>query len=133
MNRELARAVRERAGGRCEYCRLPQFALPLPFQIDHIVAEQYRGETVPENLALACPHCNRYKGPNLAARDPASGELVRLFHPRTDRWIEHFRFEGAWIAGQSPVGRATVGVLAMNAEGPLRLRRQLAEIGASLF
>ncbi|HEX7359087.1 MAG TPA: HNH endonuclease signature motif containing protein [Bryobacteraceae bacterium] len=133
MNRDLARAVRERAGGRCEYCRLPQFAFPLRFQIDHIVAEQHHGETVPENLALACPHCNRYKGPNLAGRDPVSGAVVRLFHPRTDRWTEHFQFEKARIAGKTPVGRATVQVLAMNAAEPLLLREKLAEIGASLF
>ena len=60
VNRALVRTVRERAGERCEYCRIPQFALPLPFQMDHIMAEQHEGESVPENLALACPHCNRY-------------------------------------------------------------------------
>lgn len=44
---ELAQTVRERAGNRCEYCRLPQYALPLPFQIDHVVAESHVGETLP--------------------------------------------------------------------------------------
>jgi hypothetical protein len=82
VNRELARTVRERADERCEYCRIPQFALPLPFQIDHILAEQHEGKTVSSNLALACPHCNRYKGPNIAGVDPESGQIVRLFHPR---------------------------------------------------
>lgn len=84
MNQELARRVRERAGGCCEYCGIPQIALPLPFQIDHIIAERHAGQTVFENLALACPHCNRYKGPNIAGRDPESGAVVRLFHPRND-------------------------------------------------
>lgn len=56
MNRELVPQVRERAAGRCEYCRIPQFALPLPFQIDHIVAEQHEGATELSNLVLACPH-----------------------------------------------------------------------------
>jgi hypothetical protein len=79
VNRELVLAVRDRAQERCEYCRIPQFALPLPFQIDHIVAEQHGGITALDNLALACPHCNRYKGPNIAGLDPASGKLVRLF------------------------------------------------------
>ena len=40
--------------------------LPLPFQIDTIIAEQHAGQTVFENLALDCPNCNRYKGPNIA-------------------------------------------------------------------
>ena len=119
MNRDLARSVRERADGRCEYCRLPQFVLPLPFQIDHIVAEQHAGATDLSSLALACPHCNRYKGPNIAGRDPDSGELVRLFHPRNDLWTDHFEFQGALILGKTPIGRATIQVLAMNAEEAL--------------
>lgn len=117
--------VRERAAERCEYCRIPQFALPLPFQIDHIIAEQHQGKTELPNLALACPHCNRYKGPNIGGIDPISGQLVRLFHPRTDDWTEHFQLDGARIAGKTAVGRATVHVLAMNAEGPVHLRSLL--------
>ncbi len=82
MNRQLVLAVWRRAGDRCEYCRIPKFALPLPFQIDHIIAEKHGGETVEENLALACPHCNRFKGPNIAGVDPDTGETVRLFRKR---------------------------------------------------
>lgn len=126
MNRELARKVRERAAESCEYCRIPQFSLPLPFQIDHIIAGQHHGETELSNLALACPHCNRYKGPNIAGMDPLTGQIVRLFHPRTDRWADQFDvLDDARIAGKTPVGRATVQVLAMNAEGPVQLRRLL--------
>jgi len=44
---------------------------------------------------------------------------VRLFHPRSDDWAEHFELDGARIAGNTPVGRATVQVLSMNAEGPM--------------
>lgn len=125
MNRELVRRVRERAAERCEYCRMPAMALPLPFQIDHIISGQHQGPTELSNLALACPHCNRYKGPNIAGLDPVSGQLVHLYHPRTDRWSEHFDWDGPRIAGKTPVGRATVQVLAMNADGPVLLRRFL--------
>lgn len=125
MNRDLARQVRERAEDRCEYCRIPQFALPLPFQIDHIIAGQHQGETELPNLALACPHCNRYNGPNIAGMDPLTGQLVRLFHPRVDRWTDDFELDGPRIVGKTPVGRATVQVLSMNAEGPVQLRRFL--------
>jgi hypothetical protein len=93
--------------------------------VDHIISEQHRGETAPENLALACVHCNRYKGPNIAGLDPLTGELVRLFHPRRDVWSEHFAFDDGRITGTTPVGRATVQVLSMNAEGPVQLRRLL--------
>lgn len=133
MTRELARAVHSRAAGRCEYCHIPQFALPLPFPIDHIIAEQHDGQTALDNLALACPHCNRDKGPNIAGRDARSGELVRLFHPRQDVWPDHFRSERARIVGTTPIGRVTVHVLAMNANEALLLRAQLIEEGLFLI
>ena len=46
--------VRRRAGDCCEYCRLPEAFSAAPFEIDHIIAEQHGGQTVPANLALAC-------------------------------------------------------------------------------
>jgi len=73
----------------------------------------------------ACPHCNRFKGPNVAGIDPQSGETVRLFHPRKDDWYEHFAWEGARLTGRTAVGRATVQVLAMNAEDLLAIRLEL--------
>ena len=130
MNRDLVRTVRKRAGERCEYCRIPKFALPLPFQIDHILAEKHGGQTVESNLAFACAHCNRFKGPNIAGVDPQSGQMIRLFHPRTDKWTEHFACEGPRIIGRTPVGRATVSVLAMNAEDLLSIRAELLQEGA---
>jgi 5-methylcytosine-specific restriction endonuclease McrA len=44
--------VRQRAKGQCEYCRLPQAASAIPFQIDHIIARQHKGRTASGNLAL---------------------------------------------------------------------------------
>jgi hypothetical protein len=132
VNRDLARTVRERAGGRCEYCRIPQFAFPLPFQIDHILAEKHSGETLLSNLALACPHCNRYKGPNIAGVDPGSGELVRLFHPRIDLWTEHFEFDGPRLTGRTSIGRVTIQVLAMNAHDLVLFRVELLREGVTL-
>ena len=129
MNRELVRTVWKRAADHCEYCLIPKTALPLPFQIDHIVAEKQGGQTAESNLALACPHCDRFKGPNIAGLDPESGEPIRLFHPRRDIWSEHFEFEGARIVGRTPIGRATIHVLAMNAENLLLIRVELLKEG----
>ncbi len=124
--------VRKRAGGRCEYCLIPGSAFPLPFQIDHVLAEKHGGETAEANLALACPHCNRFKGPNIAGLDPATGQLVRLFHPRSDVWTDHFRMDGARVEGTTPIGRATVDVLAMNADDLRLIRAELiAESGTT--
>jgi hypothetical protein len=39
------------------------------FHVDRIIARQHGGEAGPENLALACLHCNQHKRPNIAGRD----------------------------------------------------------------
>jgi len=57
-------AVRNRAGGRFEYCRLPDFSLePDNFHVEHIVAIKHGGGDELENIAWACIFCNLYKGP----------------------------------------------------------------------
>ena len=66
------------------------------------------------NLALACHFCNRHKGPNLAGMDPTTGELTRLFTPRTDTWSQHFQTQAGRIIGLTSMGRTTVYVLNMN-------------------
>jgi 5-methylcytosine-specific restriction endonuclease McrA len=90
---EPADSVRRRAGERCEYCRVPQAAFRRPFHIEHIVARQHGGTTEMDNLALACWQCNFKKGPNLTGIDPATAQVTPLFHPREERWADHF--EGA--------------------------------------
>jgi putative hemolysin len=122
----LRESVRERAGGRCEYCRLPDAALsPEDFHVEHIVARKHRGDNSGENLAWACIFCNLYKGPNPAGFDPDTGQLTPLFHPRRDRWEEHFRVQGARIVGLTAIGRTTVWVLEMNSEIMTSLRASL--------
>jgi len=133
---ELAKAVRERAGHACEYCLLPEqdhtgefFVEAVVFEIEHIIPRQRRGRTVLRNLAFSCLRCNKSKGPNLAGLDPHSGKLTPLFHPRRHKWAYHFRLDGPYIVGHTPIGRVTVYVL--NMKHPLRveLRRQLIEEG----
>src|SRR5436190_1136660 len=101
-------AVRERAGRRCEYCRLPQTAVELKFHVEHIIAIQHGGPDSPDNLALACHRRNLVKGPNLSSLDPETGQLVALFHPRRQRWGDHFELRGEEIIGKTDIGRTTV-------------------------
>jgi HNH endonuclease len=130
MNEAEREFVRQRAGNRCEYCRIGQWHMPAArFHIEHILPRQHGGQESDDNLALACVHCNLHKGPNLAGIDPADGKMVRLFSPRRDDWAEHFGIVGAEILGLSPVGRATVHVFAMNEEERLILRSELVERG----
>ena len=76
MDAELHRLVRDRSGGRCEYCRLPEAESLVAFEIEHIIPRKHRGRTVAGNLAWACIYCNGYKGPNLSGRDPATGKIT---------------------------------------------------------
>jgi hypothetical protein len=85
--------------------------------------------TAPENLALCCLHCNCHKGPNIAGIDPVTGELTRLFHPRRDRWRDHFEWHGPELIGRTPVGRATVSVLAINHPDYVAVRHALIAEG----
>ncbi len=129
MTSALERLVWRRAQGICEYCRLPQVFDPLPFQLDHIIGRQHGGLTVEDNLALACLYCNQRKGPNIAGIDPRTGRLVRLFHPRRDKWYRHFEWRGPLLIGLTSMGRATIVVLAINHPQNVALRRALIESG----
>ena len=40
----IEQRVRDRAAGTCEYCRLPQAAYLLPFQVDHVIARKHGGK-----------------------------------------------------------------------------------------
>jgi 5-methylcytosine-specific restriction endonuclease McrA len=43
--------------------------------MEHIIAEKHGGTTFLENLALACPYCNRAKGTDLGSIDPKTNQL----------------------------------------------------------
>jgi 5-methylcytosine-specific restriction endonuclease McrA len=58
--------VRERAAGRCEYCRLPQKATSVPFEVDHIISRKHGGRTIASNLAIACWYCMAEESPSFA-------------------------------------------------------------------
>jgi len=82
-----------------------------------------------ENTCLACAHCNGAKSSNAAGYDPETDELVPLFNPRRDAWDEHFAWDGAWLLGKTPVGRATIEVLNINDAICVDQREFLIEAG----
>lgn len=126
MDLTVRQLVRRRAGERCEYCHLPQAAVPsASFHIEHIVARQHGGDDDLSNLALACDRCNLHKGPNLTGIDPETESVVPLFHPRHDFWDDNFRWNRTEIVGLTASGRATVRLLNMNAKRRLQLRKEL--------
>jgi hypothetical protein len=129
--RTLRRLVADRAQWRCEYCRSTAAFSTQPFEVDHIIPRRKNGLTVPENLALSCG-CNSYKGDRTHARDPQTGRMVALFHPRRQRWMRHFDWNEDFtvIIGRTATGRATVVALQLNRPELRNLRRLLRPIGA---
>jgi len=129
MAASLSRHVRQRAAGRCEYCRLPQAGTTVPFEIDHVIARKHHGRTLASNLALACWYCNSFKGSDIAGLDPLTGKLTRLFNPRRHQWAWHFRWNGPELMGKTAIGRTTIQLLQINCEEAVILRESLIAEG----
>ncbi|MCL4860332.1 MAG: HNH endonuclease [Caldilineaceae bacterium] len=124
--------VIERAEGRCEYCLYPQAVSFLAFEIEHIIAEKHGGKTVLENLALACPFCNRFKGTDLGSLDPESGILTPFFNPRTQHWHDHFHLIEGQIVPLTPAGRVTTLILQLNHPDRVLERQRLLDSGVTI-
>jgi hypothetical protein len=104
----------------------------LTFEVEHIISEKHGGTTTADNLALACPYCNRFKGTDLGSLDPETGPLTPFFNPRTQRWIEHFRLDGARIEPLTPEGYVTVRILQINHPDRVLERDRLIRAGKYL-
>jgi HNH endonuclease len=129
MDAVLAELVFDRAARCCEYCCLPAIFSSVPFEIDHVIARKHGGQTSADNLAASCFYCNSHKGANIAGLDPDTRQLSRLFHPRDDRWDDHFHWDGPVLVGTTPVGRTTIEVLNINAADCVLLRTSLIREG----
>ncbi|HBJ87322.1 MAG TPA: hypothetical protein DDZ88_26395 [Verrucomicrobiales bacterium] len=91
--------------------------------MDHIISEKHGGRTTAGNLAFCCAFCNRHKGADIATLDSRK-RVVPLFHPRRDKWHEHFQIRGLQIVGLTVMGRATAKLLKFN--DPARLEERAA-------
>jgi hypothetical protein len=126
----LGRLVRARAAECCEYCLVPERLTLATHWVDHVVAEKHGGRTEEGNLALSCVLCNQHKGSDLTSIDPDTGAITPLFHPRRDRWADHFRLVGARIEPLTPTGRVTVRLLQLN--HPDRIEERELMLGLDL-
>ena len=117
--------VYDRAKGCCEYCLISEVAAFAPHEVDHVIAQKHNGATEESNLALSCTLCNKHKGTDLASIDSETGDITPLFHPRRDRWHDHFRLSEAEFIPLTPIGRVTVRLLQMNRPDRVRERQLL--------
>ncbi|GAB4577591.1 MAG: HNH endonuclease signature motif containing protein [Anaerolineales bacterium] len=135
MSRYISKPLRQRviaeARGYCAYCRTAVANTGARFVIDHIIPEYEGGQTAWENLCLACHTCNEFKGIVTETIDPMTESIVPLFHPKNQRWLEHFTWsqDGSQIIGLTPIGRATILALKMNHPDIVFARLRWAAVG----
>jgi hypothetical protein len=131
ISKTLRAKISQQARYRCGYCLTAEAIVGTPMEIDHIVPQSLGGPTVEANLWLACSLCNDHKGNRIAALDPETNEVVRLFDPRRQVWHEHFRWSalGDRIVGLTPVGRATVTALRLNRPTLVTARQAWVQVG----
>ncbi len=126
---DLRRLVVARADSLCEYCLIHESDTWLGCQIDHVISEKHGGLTGADNLAYACVFCNRGKGTDLGPIAESSGNFVRFFNPRVDRWSDHFRIIGDRIEPLTETGEVTVRILDFNSAERLLEREALCAVG----
>lgn len=131
VSESIRAQVVAQAAGLCEYCRYPEEFSAGRFAVDHIFPRTLGGTDNLNNLALSCRNCNERKQDAIEAPDPATGQTVALFHPRRDRWDDHFAWSDDFslILGLTPTGRATIARLHTNHRGVVRQRQVLYALG----
>jgi HNH endonuclease len=124
-------AVAQRANHRCEYCHAPELVFNFPFEVEHIIPLSRQGTDDEANLALACRSCNLRKGNRISGIASASETEVRFFHPRQDRWNEHFQAdaESGLVMGRTSIGTVTVKNLEMNSSAQVAARQLWIRLG----
>lgn len=126
----LRKQVEDRADNICEYCLIPIEETYFGGEIDHIIGIKHDGETILENLALACQPCNRNKGSDLGSNSVTTNILTRFYNPRIDVWTKHFQVnEDAEIIPLTEIGEVTGRIFKFNEFERVLERQGLIELG----
>jgi hypothetical protein len=125
----LRQLVAQRANYRCEYCLLHQDDSYSSHHVDHIISRKHGGLSDSDNLAYACLRCNAWKGSDVGSLDIKTGQVVRLYHPRHERWDDHFILRYAVIEPLTKQGEATARLLKLNLDKRVAERRLLVAAG----
>jgi hypothetical protein len=129
INYDLRQQVAQRANFICEYCLLHDDESHFGSEVDHIISLKHGGVTEFVNLAYACLRCNRRKGTDLGSINWQTGQLVRFFNPRADRWSEHFQLRDAEVVPLTEIGEVTARIFGFNSPKRLKERALLIKVG----
>ncbi len=114
VSESLRSELAARADYLCEYCLIHETDTFFGCEVDHVISVKHGGTSEANNLAYACMFCNRRKGSDTGSIDWETGEFVRFFNPRSDRWADHFGLNGASIESQTAIGAVTARILGFN-------------------
>jgi 5-methylcytosine-specific restriction endonuclease McrA len=125
FSEQVRQFIAERAGYRCEYCKVRQADAFIRFEIDHVISQKHGGGSEIENLAFACPHCNSHKGSDLTTYLDSYQDIVPLYNPRIQNWQDHFSTETGVIVALTRIGQASIKLLQLNDPDRVMLRELL--------
>ena len=86
----------------CAFCRIHVPLACVPMHREHIVYKDEHPQWMflPENLCVACPTCNEFKGTTEVLVNPRtktypkSGDGFKIIHPLYDKYSEHIELIG---------------------------------------
>ena len=129
ISRATRKLVMERAGHRCEYCRVLEYLSSFGYHIDHIIGVQHGGLNSLNNFAYVCSSCNWKKGPNISSILHLEGPLIPLFNPRILDWFEHFEVQKGVLKAKSSIAEVTINLLELNNENKIEERLEMMIAG----
>ena len=117
FKKNLRNDMYEKQNKLCAYCRIhvPLACVPMP--IEHIVyKDNYpKWMFLPENLCIACPTCNIYKGATDVLTNPQirtypiASDGFKIIHPLYDRYSDHIELIGGILyRGKTSKGKFTI-------------------------
>lgn len=101
----------------CAFCRIHVPSTCVPMHREHIVYKNKHPQWtfLPENLCVACPFCNEYKGTTEVLVDPQTsiypkvGDGFKIIHPLYDRYSDHIELLGGVLyRGKTDKGVFTI-------------------------
>lgn len=128
ISSSLRLLVTKRANRICEYCLAFEGHAYLKFQMEHIISIKHGGKTDADNLALSCFYSNNSKGTDLGTLLNQE-KFIRFYHPRKDKWSDHFKLHEHIFIPKTPIGEGTIKILQLNQENRLLERLALMEAG----
>lgn len=118
FKKNLSDDMYKKQNKRCAYCRISVPMSTVPMHRDHIVYKDGHPQWIfhPENLCIACPICNSWKGTTEVLANPqtstypTTSDGFKIIHPLYDKYSDHIEL----IGGVLYKGKTKKGIFTIN-------------------